>query len=97
MNRQADKLIEELKAISKRAFGMALSAHKDPALRNQLAGEAHLLKNRLLDIAKELKRIDPAAHQQWFHPISESFLDLQFVEEETGAVSLRFGDLRKWG
>jgi len=97
MNRQADKLIEELKAISKWAFGMALSAHEDPALRTQLTGEAHLLKNRLLDIAKELKRIDPAAHQQWFHLISESFLDLQFIEEETGAVSLRLGDLRKWG
>lgn len=97
MNRQADKLIEELYAIGKRAFGMALSVHRAPSLHTQLAGEAHLLKNRLLDIAKELKRMDPAAHQQWSHPKSETFLDFHFVMKETGAVSLRLGDLRKWG
>jgi hypothetical protein len=96
INRQADELLEEPKAISKRAFGMAFPVHKDPALRTQLAGEVHLLEDRLLEIAKELKRIDPAAHRQWFHSISESFLDLQSAEE-TGAVSLRLGDLRKWG
>jgi len=97
VDRQEGKLIEELKAINQRAFGMALSVHKDPALRAQLAGEAHLLENKLLDIANELKRINPSLHQQWFLPISESLLDLLFVEGERETVSLRLGDLRKWG
>jgi hypothetical protein len=97
MNAQAYNLIEELRAISKRAFGMALSVHRAPSLRTQWAGEAHLRTNKLQDLSKEMKRIDPAAHQQWFHTLSESFLDLRFVEEETDTVSLRLGDLMKWG
>ena len=97
MKERVDKLIEELEMINKQSFGMACSIHKEPALLAQSGEKARLVIKRLLDIAKELKRTDPAAHQQWFHPISESFLDLQFIEEETGAVSLRFGDLRKWG
>ncbi len=94
---RVDKLIEELKAISKRAFGMALSVHKDPALRTQLTGEAHLLEDRLLDVAKELKNIDPASHKQWFFPVSEAILDLNFVLADSGTTSLRLGDIIHWG
>ncbi len=93
----SDQLVEELEAINKRAFRMALSVHEDSSLRSRLAEEASLLKKRLLDIADEIKRIDPAVHEQWFHWISESLLDLNFVEAETSTTSLRLGDFIRWG
>jgi hypothetical protein len=49
-----------------------------------------------LDIAKELEGIDPET-KKWFHPISESILDLDFVVAERGITSLRLGDIMKWG
>ncbi len=91
------KLVEELEAINKRAFEMALSVHKDPASRTQLSQEASLLEKRLLHIAGELEQGDAAMHKQWFHRISESLLELMFVEAETPTVSLRMGDIIRWG
>jgi len=94
---RVDKLIEELEMINKQSFGMACSVHKEPALRTQYAEKAHLLRERLLAIAEELKRIDPATHRIWFFRISESHLDLSFVLAESGTTSLRLGDIIKWG
>jgi hypothetical protein len=94
---RVDKLIEELEMINKQSFVMAYSIHKEPALRTQFAEKAHLLRDRLLDIAEELKRIDPAMHRMWFYRISESHLDLSFVLADSGMTSLRLGDIIKWG
>ena len=96
-NEQLGKLEEDLEAINKRAFQMALSIHDDSSLRSQLSEEASLLKKRLLNIAAELERIDPGGKKRRFHPISESILDLNFVVADTGITSLRLGDIIKWG
>ena len=76
---------------------MACSIHKEQVLRTQFAEKAHLLRDRLLDIAEELKRTDPAKHTAWFHRISESHLDLSFVLADSGMTSLRLGDIIRWG
>jgi hypothetical protein len=89
--------VEELHAINKRAFEMALSVHGDPSMRVQLCDEARLLKKRLLHLAEEIERSDPVLRRQWFHPISESLLDFNFVGETAGITSLRLGDIIKWG
>ena len=91
------KLEEELETINKRAIQMALSIHEDSSLRPAFAEEARFLKRRLLDIADEVGQIDPVAHQEWFHRISESLLDFDFVVTETGITSLRLGDIVQWG
>jgi hypothetical protein len=91
------KLVEELETLNKRSFGMALSVHKDPALRARLSQAASRLQDRLLEIAKELERIDPVEHKQWFFQISESMLDFDFVIADKGITSLRLGDIIRWG
>lgn len=97
VNEKADQLVEEIETINKQAFRMAVSVHEDPSLRSQLTAEASLLQKQLLSIAEELERIDPDTKKRWFHPISESILDLDFVSAETGITSLRPGDIIKWG
>jgi hypothetical protein len=94
---QVDKLVEELEMINKQSFGMACSIHKEPALRTQSGEKARLLRKRLLDIVEEIEQIDPTVYKQWFHRISESLLDLDFVMAERGISSLRLGDIIKWG
>ncbi len=94
---QMVQIVEELEMINKESFRMACSIHREPALRAQSAERASLLKKRLLDIANELKQAVPAEHKQWFHRISESLLDLNFVSADTGVTSLRLGDIIKWG
>jgi len=96
-NEKVDQLVEELETINKRSFQMAFSIHKDSSLRSELAEEASLLQKRLLDIAKELERIDPDMRKKWFHPISECILDLDFVMAERHFTSLRLGDIIRWG
>ncbi len=93
----SETLVEELEIINKQSYAMALSIHKDPALRRQSAEQAKLLIKRLNHIAEELERIDPQSHKQWFHRISESFLDLYFVMRDSDTTSLRLGDIIKWG
>lgn len=88
-----DNLIEELEMINKQSFGMACSVHKEPALRTHYAEKAHLMRERLLEIAEELKRLDPAKHKTWFFQISESYLDLSFVLADRRTTSLRLGDI----
>lgn len=97
INENADHLVEELEAINKRAFGMALSVHKNPSLRSQLAGEANLLRKRLMNIADELQRVGHNTNKPYSHWVSESILDLDFVVAERDITSLRLGDIIKWG
>ncbi len=94
---KAGQLVEELETINRQAFRMAFSVHQDSSSRSQLAEEAKLLQKRLLNIAEELERIDPDIRKRWFHPISESILDLDFVVTETDITSLRLGDIIRWG
>jgi hypothetical protein len=93
---QTADLVEELCAINRQAFKMALSIHEDPSLRVQFGEKARCLKRRLIDILEELERIDPAMRRQWIHPISESILDCNFAVEEGDVTSLRLGDIIKW-
>ena len=97
VKKRVDKLIEELEMINKQSFGMACSVHKEQALRTQYTEKAHLLRERLLEIAEELKRLDPATHRIWFFRISESHLDLSFVLADSGTTSLRLGEIIRWG
>lgn len=97
MQERVVKLIEELEMINKQSFKMACSVHKEPVLRTQFSEKAHLLRERLLDIAEEFKRIDPTKHRTWFFRISESLLDLDFVLADRDTTSLRLGDIIKWG
>jgi len=97
VNAEAGSLIEELETLNKQAFQMALSIYKDPVSRAESAEKARFLRKRLLDIAEEIEQIDPAVHKQWFHRISESILDFDFVVADSGMTSLRLGEIIRWG
>lgn len=58
-------------------------------LRNSLAPQAAAMGERLLVIGDTLKAMDPNIYQQWAEKISESILDLNFVERDLDIVSLR--------
>jgi len=85
------ELIAELEAIDSQAFAMALSVFKNPELRSELAEKASLLSHRLNFIFEELKRKDLKAYLERSEIISEATLDLNFVEMDIDAVSLRLG------
>ncbi|HTF99813.1 MAG TPA: hypothetical protein VK654_04395 [Nitrospirota bacterium] len=96
-NEPLDKIEAELESISRQAFRMAVSVHRDAGLRARLAGEAGDIRSRLLDISEHLDRIDLAAKKKWFHSISESLLDLDYVLAARDVTSIRLGDLMRWG
>ena len=88
-----EKLIQELNAIDRNAEEMAESVLKNPLLRSDLVKKSEILEKRLLYLAEELERIDPAAYKMKTDQVSEALLDLAFVQMDTDSVSLRLGQV----
>jgi hypothetical protein len=82
-------LIAELDDIDRQALDLAVTVAQHPALRFGLGAGVKLLKKRLLEIAEELKNTDPATYEGRSDQISESILDLNFVETDSDITSLR--------
>lgn len=82
-------LIKELKAIDRPAFEMAVLVVENPANRGKFVAKAQLLRERLKEIANELKTNNPEAFNKRLNQISETLLDLKFVAGQTKGVSLR--------
>ena len=95
LNGELEKLVEEIQAIDKQALEMAGLVLKNPVLRRSLAPQGEALRERLLVIADALKGMDPNVYQEWTDAISESILDLNFVETDLDIVSLRLGEMIK--
>jgi hypothetical protein len=93
VNTDIEKFVEEIQNIDKQAFKMAVLVLKNPVLRHSLTNQATVICDRLQIIADALKSIDPKAYQEWSDQISESILDLSFVETELDIVSLRLGQV----
>jgi len=85
----SEALIEEIKTIDKQALEMAMIAAQHPALRQKLKESVKLLKERLLEVAAELKDVSPEDHMSCSDQISDILLDINFAEAETDKVSLR--------
>ncbi|MFH0871536.1 MAG: hypothetical protein V1878_03480 [bacterium] len=85
------EMVEEIEAIGKQAFDMAMSVVKNPACRAGLADQANLLSERLNHLAEELEKHHPTTYQERSDQISESILDLDFVKADMDIVSLRLG------
>jgi hypothetical protein len=66
---------------------------KNPLLRTSLRKGSETLEVRLLDLADELERIDPVSYETVTDQISESLLDLDFVQMETDMLSFRLGQV----
>jgi hypothetical protein len=88
---ELEKLLEEIQTIDKQALEMAELVLENPVLRHSLAPQGAALRARLLVIADALKSTDPNLYRQWTEKISESILDLNFVERDLDSVSLRLG------
>lgn len=88
-----EKLVQEILSIDRKVEDMAGSVLKDPSLRNQFGTESEILDDRLMYLADELKKIDPAVYRSVTEQISESLLDLDFVRMETDMISLRLGQV----
>ena len=89
----SEKLIQEIKAIDRDAEDMAESVFKNPLLRSELEKKSEILEDRLLSLVKELEGTDPAACKMMADQISESLLDLAFVQMDSDMVSLRLGQV----
>ena len=51
------------------------------------------MEDRLMYLADELERIDPVLYKTVADQVSESLLDLMFVQMETDMISLRLGQV----
>lgn len=89
----AEILVQEILSIDRKAEDMAGSVLKDPSLRTEFESESKTLENRLMYLADELERIDPDAYNKVADQVSESLLDLFFVQVETDMISLRLGQV----
>ena len=82
-------LIERIKIIDKEALEMAMIAAQHPALRQRLAEGVKLLRERLFEVAAELRDVSPDDYRSCSEQISDILLDLNFAETETDKVSHR--------
>jgi hypothetical protein len=90
----SESILEELESIDKQASDMATAVVQCPELRSRFADNAKLLKGRLLKIAEELKKTS-ATYEERADQISETLLDLDFVEADIGILGLRFAQFIK--
>ena len=88
-----DKLVQEILSINRKAEDMAESVFRDPSLRKQFGSESETMEDRLMYLADELERIDPVLYKKVADKVSESLLDLMFVQVETDMISLRLGQI----
>ena len=88
-----EKLVHEILSIDKKAEEMAESVLRDPSLRKQFVSESETMEDRLMYLADELEKIDPVLYKTVADQVSESLLDLMFVQMETDMISLRLGQV----
>jgi len=88
-----EKLVQEILSIDKKAEEMAESVLRDPPLRKQFGSESETMEDRLMYLADELEKIDPVLYKTVADQVSESLLDLMFVQMETDMISLRLGQV----
>ena len=88
-----ENLVQEILAIDRKAEDMAESVLKDPSIRKQFGSESETMEDRLIYLADELERIDLVAYNTVADQVSESLLDLFFIQVETDMVSLRLGQV----
>ena len=96
LNKQEDWLSEnpilkEIYQIDIRSFDMAKRVTQSPKEREKLRDEATELINRLDSLADKLEAEKPYLYNKVTDQISESLLDLSFVEMESDMLSLRLG------
>jgi hypothetical protein len=84
-----DALLKEINSIGDKALEMAESVLENPALRDVLGKEGKTLEKRLFHLAEELERTDPPAYKLNSDQVSESLLDLLFVQMDSESISLR--------
>jgi len=96
LNKQEDWLSEnpilkEIYQIDIRSFDMAKRVTQSPKEREKLRDEATELINRLDSLADKLEAEKPYLYNKVTDQISESLLDLSFIEMESDMLSLRLG------
>ncbi len=97
LNKPEDRLsknliLEEIYQIDIRSFDMAKRVAQNPKDREKLRDEATGLINRLDSLADKLEAEKPNLYNEVTDQISESLLDLSFVETESDVLSLRLGN-----
>ena len=85
-------ILKEIYQIDSRAFEMAIRVAQSPKDREKMSDEATELINRLDSLAKKLEVEKPDLYNEVTDQISESLLDLSFVEMESDIISLRLGN-----
>ena len=90
-----EKLVQEILSIDRKAEDMAETVLRDPSLRKQFESGSITIADRLIYLADKLKKIDPVAYESVADQVSESILDLEFVEMETGMISLRLAQVKE--
>lgn len=73
----------------------AVQVLEDAARRETLAPVAAGKERRLLELVHALEAAGPAAYEPCSDDVSESLLDLDFIQRPTKAFSLRLGRERK--
>ncbi len=86
-----EQLLQEVEQIDQRAHEMALAVLEDDGEREALSEEAQRLADRLDDIVTEIQIKNPEAYRVRGHMISETTLDLDYVEKGARFVSMRIG------
>jgi hypothetical protein len=86
-------ILEEFNRLDRRAFELARLVARDPTLRAQFEDETRQLTCQAEQLVERLEREHPDLHDDLSDRISESFLDLSFVETESDDVSFRLGVL----
>jgi len=84
-------ILEELTLVDRRAFELAELVARDPEQRAKVKDEASRLSVRLDLLADKLEAEHANLYEEWSDLISESYLDLSFVEFDSDVVSLRLG------
>jgi hypothetical protein len=91
INNVPTPFLEKLNDIDKQVYEMAQTVWQHPALRSSYLESLPLLREKFSETIKELEQHWPEVYQQVRDQISEISLDMNFVEEESEAVSRRLG------
>jgi len=92
-----DPLAKEIRLISQKSFEMARMVVENPQERKNLKKESADLVHRLDSLAKILEDENPEGYKKVTDLISESQLDLEFVEMKSEVLSLRLAEYLKSG
>ena len=88
-------IVKEILKIDTRSFNMAQLVNQNAEERVKLKQEAIELMNRLDSLSNKLEEESPEEYKKIEDHISESQLDLMYVEMENDMISLRLGNYLK--